>query len=628
MWKSAPCLCAFLYVPTGISEMCACIVPSARTNMMLRPPAPRAAQCCSPKPARSGTKFVSHMCRPGRTGMKSPSPAKCRSSPSRSPKSQSLPKTNSLLWNSFSTIGRFVVAANLAGSAPLALKCRYRAFSGRANRLFGPHSKLCVRLPSALSTVVEPCPDSTYTTSSYRWRCGSVDPPGGISATITLMKSPRPFRVTKAARAPSRSHGAVSAARRSTPKSSITGTFCSPSHSRYGAVSSRTSSAIRASLSCRSCGAGSCGAGIGTPGGAVRIPARRARAVRACARGRCRRVGGPAGEGRHGKLNNAALLHEHRWSALHADAAVGVEEDAGHAAGGVRGQEHVAARVIGGGQGDLQGVARAEVGFAARGPAEAPLAHAERAEAAQVGVQRPARRDGVDPDLRRQLVRQRDHRAPHGELGRQVQDAPAARVEGGGRRGEDDAAAGARQGGNGGFHRGELTPDVDGERLAERVVEHLIRYGAYPRVVVEQPHAVDQDVQAAQCPHRMVHGPLRAGQRGGVPLHHHAARQVRFQGGALARVEFEGGGAGALAQVRPEHGAPDAGARPDDQRPLALQRAHLSSSCPFPPAPPARPGHRCASRAGEWYPSRTAGRAAGRAGPRLLPGRTAWRESR
>jgi myxalamid-type polyketide synthase MxaB len=62
------------YVPTGISETCACMVPSARTNMMLLPPAPRAFHSFSSNVRRSGTKFVSHMCRPGRIGRNVPSP--------------------------------------------------------------------------------------------------------------------------------------------------------------------------------------------------------------------------------------------------------------------------------------------------------------------------------------------------------------------------------------------------------------------------------------------------------------------------------------------------------------------------------------------------------------------------
>src|SRR5205807_2326724 len=45
--------------------MCACIVPSASTNMMLLPPAPRAFHSFNSNVRRSGTKFVSHMCRPG-----------------------------------------------------------------------------------------------------------------------------------------------------------------------------------------------------------------------------------------------------------------------------------------------------------------------------------------------------------------------------------------------------------------------------------------------------------------------------------------------------------------------------------------------------------------------------------
>src|SRR5216684_1926530 len=37
------------------------MVPSARMNIMFDPPAPRCSQVLSSKPARSGTKLVSHM---------------------------------------------------------------------------------------------------------------------------------------------------------------------------------------------------------------------------------------------------------------------------------------------------------------------------------------------------------------------------------------------------------------------------------------------------------------------------------------------------------------------------------------------------------------------------------------
>src|SRR5256885_1311878 len=57
------------------------MVPSASTNIMLEPPAPRSVQVLSSKAERSGMKFVSHMLRPGRTGTNSPSPLQCVAAP-------------------------------------------------------------------------------------------------------------------------------------------------------------------------------------------------------------------------------------------------------------------------------------------------------------------------------------------------------------------------------------------------------------------------------------------------------------------------------------------------------------------------------------------------------------------
>src|SRR3979409_1626063 len=126
------------------------MVPSASTNMMLEPPAPRSPQDLSSMAARSGTKLVSHMWLPGRTVIRSPSPAKYSFLPVRSPNSKSVSKMNFSLWKVFITSGRSVVVTSRARSRPLALKCRCLALSGMANRLRGPHSKLRF-LPSANS---------------------------------------------------------------------------------------------------------------------------------------------------------------------------------------------------------------------------------------------------------------------------------------------------------------------------------------------------------------------------------------------------------------------------------------------------------------------------------------------
>ena len=127
---------------------------------MLAEPAPRASQGLSSKAERSGTKLVSHRMRPGRIEVISPSPANQLGSASRSVKVSSFAKMKGTLWNRFRIMVRLLVEARRAGAMPDPLKIWCRAFSGMANMLFGPHSKLWV-CPSAVSTLVEPWPDST-----------------------------------------------------------------------------------------------------------------------------------------------------------------------------------------------------------------------------------------------------------------------------------------------------------------------------------------------------------------------------------------------------------------------------------------------------------------------------------
>ena len=63
-------------------------------------------------------------------------------------------------WNRLIAIGRFVAAANRAGSEPDPLKCRWGRLSGIPKMLSGPHSKEWVA-PLGSSMVVDPWPDST-----------------------------------------------------------------------------------------------------------------------------------------------------------------------------------------------------------------------------------------------------------------------------------------------------------------------------------------------------------------------------------------------------------------------------------------------------------------------------------
>jgi IclR family acetate operon transcriptional repressor len=111
------------------------------------------------------------------------------------------------------------------------------------------------------------------------------------------------------------------------------------------------------------------------------------------------------------------------------DAAVGVHHRAGDPAGAVRGQEHVAARVVLSGQCDPQRRAAAQVLLTVFGGAEDMAGQAEAARAGELGAQRAARRHAVDPHFRGQFVRERDHAAADGELGGHVEHAAAAWVE-------------------------------------------------------------------------------------------------------------------------------------------------------------------------------------------------------
>ena len=128
--------------------------------MMFELPSPRSGHSRNSNLDTSGTKFVSHMCLPGRLATKSPSPEKWSALPSRSGKRNRLSKMNASLWKQFIISGAEVEQASLAFSVPDPLKWRYLQLSGKAKTLFGPHSKLWVR-PSAVSTVVLPRPDST-----------------------------------------------------------------------------------------------------------------------------------------------------------------------------------------------------------------------------------------------------------------------------------------------------------------------------------------------------------------------------------------------------------------------------------------------------------------------------------
>src|SRR3990167_4517766 len=85
-------------------------------------------------------------------------------------------------------MGALVAARNLTGSRP-PLTSRCQLLSGGANRLQGPHSKICLRCPSCCHISVAPCPDRIQITSSYMCRSGFSAPPGGISARYIPVRS-------------------------------------------------------------------------------------------------------------------------------------------------------------------------------------------------------------------------------------------------------------------------------------------------------------------------------------------------------------------------------------------------------------------------------------------------------
>jgi hypothetical protein len=188
-----------------------------------------------------------------------------------------------------------------------------------------------------------------------------------------------------------------------------------------------------------------------------------------------------------------------------------VDHRAGDPAGAVRGQEHVAARVVLAGQRDPQRRAAAQVLLAAFGRAEDLAVQAEAARAGQLGAQRAARGDAVDPDLRGQLVRQRDHAAADGELRRDVQHAAAARVEARRGHGQHHRAACPAQLGQRGTDGDQLALHVDAEHLGEGGVELVVGEVGQAAVEVEDPHAVDQHVQAAERPGGRLDGRARIG---------------------------------------------------------------------------------------------------------------------
>ena len=180
---------------------------------------------------------------------------------------------------------------------------------------------------------------------------------------------------------------------------------------------------------------------------------------------------------RHGSLVSARRVLRRQSSAA-GDAADAAHADAGvehqHAAGrrpavAARGQEHVAAGVVGGRRHAAQRHVR-------RGAGERLMlliersAMSERVGAAQVGLDR-AGRDAVHPHRRRELVGQLADQPHHRVLGSGVERAAAGRVEAGVGDCEDQRAGRAHQRRQRRLGEVEVALDVDVEELVERGVD-------------------------------------------------------------------------------------------------------------------------------------------------------------
>jgi hypothetical protein len=167
---------------------------------------------------------------------------------------------------------------------------------------------------------------------------------------------------------------------------------------------------------------------------------------------------------------------------------------------------------------DLQRGAAAQVLLAAGRITQIVVGQAEAMRPGELGAQRAARGDAVDPDVGRELVGQGDHAAADGELRRHVEDAAAAGIEAGRGDGQHHRAARPAQLGQCRPHGDQLAFHVHGEHLVEGGVKLILTDIGQPAVEVEDADAVDQDVQAAEGLGDMVHGRADVGHIGGVTV--------------------------------------------------------------------------------------------------------------
>jgi hypothetical protein len=257
-----------------------------------------------------------------------------------------------------------------------------------------------------------------------------------------------------------------------------------------------------------------------------------------------------------------------------------VDDGAGDAAGAVRGEEDVTARVVLAAERDLQRGAAAQVLLAAGRRTQVLVGQPQAARPGELGAQRAARRDAVDPHVGGQFVGQRDHAAADGELGRHVEDATAAGIEAGRGYREHYRAARPAQLGQRRPHRDQLAFHVDREHLVEGRVDLVLGNVGQAAVEVEDAHAVDQDVQAAEGLGGRVHGRVGVGQLGRITGADDAAGELDGQTFILMVVAFHRRYPGTFLLEGGEDGAADAGARADDEGALAGEPAHQGSSGP------------------------------------------------
>ena len=242
------------------------------------------------------------------------------------------------------------------------------------------------------------------------------------------------------------------------------------------------------------------------------------------------------------------------------------------------GEEHVARRVVGRGERDLQRRAGPQLGLPARTRAERLVVEAERGGAAQVGADRAAGSDAVHSDVGRELVGEGDDEAADGELAADVQHAAAAGVEARRRARQHDAAAGLGERTERGVDAEQHRRHVDVEQLVERRQQVVAVEVTDAAVEVEDADAVDEDVEAAVGIDGRGDGGLVVVRRRRVPGDDDRGRVRRARSAALAGSRSRATTHRAVGDEGVVDGSADARSGADHQRPLARQPVIASSS--------------------------------------------------